>query len=74
MTHFPVDVTVERLVEFRGTINAICIEEIGRLPTWGAPADPVGEIMELMAFQGQTGEQLRAWLRESAEARAYRGA
>ena len=68
---FPIDVTVERLVEFRGTIDAICRQEIGRLPTHTA-GDPVGEIMLLMAMEGQTGQQLTAWLHDQPEAVAFR--
>jgi hypothetical protein len=72
-TRFPVNVTVARLVEFRATVNAICQQELGRLPAWGAPDDSVGEIMELMALQGQTGPQLIAWLHAQPEAVAHRG-
>ena len=68
---FPIDVTVERLVEFSGTIDAICRQEIGRLPTHTA-GDPVGEILLLMAMEGQTGEQLTAWLHDQPEAVAFR--
>lgn len=71
MSTFPVDITTERLLEFWGTINAICLQEIGRTGTHTA-GDPVFEIMEMMAFEGQTGEQLTAWLHEQPEAVAYR--
>jgi len=66
-----IDVTVARLLEFRGTIDAICQQELGRLPSH-TEGDPVGEIMLLMALQGQTGEQLTAWLHDQPEAVAYR--
>src|SRR4051812_19592998 len=70
-TTFPVDVTTDRLVEFDGTINAICLQEIGRIPSTGNPADSVREIMLLMAMQGQTGEQLQAWLHDQPKAIPY---
>lgn len=70
-TTFPTDITVERLLEFWGTINAICLQEIGRVGSHTG-GDPVFEIMELMAFEGQTGEQLTAWLHDQPEAVAYR--
>ena len=79
-TTFPIDVTTDRLVEFLagpglGTIRTIAIEEIGRDP-FIAPsptsADAVGVIMLEMALQGQTGEQIRAWLHDQPEAVAYR--
>jgi hypothetical protein len=70
-TTFPIDVTVDRLVEFAGTIDAICLQEIGRRPTH-TPGDPVGEILQLMALHGRTGEELVAWLHEQPEAVAFR--
>jgi hypothetical protein len=74
-THFPVDVTTDRLIEFLGTIRAICVQEIGRDP-YLAPSptheDSVGAIMLLFAMEGWTGEQLTDWLHDSAEAIAYR--
>lgn len=70
-TTFPIDITSARLVEFWGTINAICLQEIGRVGSHTAD-DAVFEIMELMAFEGQTGEQLTAWLHDQPEAIAYR--
>jgi hypothetical protein len=73
VTTFPVEITVARLVEFRGTIEAICLAEVGRLPSWGKEDDPMAEIMELMAFHGSTGEQLQAWLHASEEAKHFRG-
>jgi hypothetical protein len=71
-TTFPVDVTVDRLVEFNGTIDAICLQEIGRIPSTGNHADAAREVMLLMAMQGQTGAQLQAWLHDQPEAIAYR--
>jgi hypothetical protein len=70
-TTFPVDVTVDRLVEFHGLADALCQEELGRLPSHTA-GDPVAEIIELMALQGRTGEQIQAWLHEQPEAVAHR--
>lgn len=71
MSTFPIDITSDRLVEFWGTINAICLQEIGRVGSHNA-GDPVFEIMEMMAFEGKTGEELTAWLHEQPEAIAYR--
>jgi hypothetical protein len=73
-TVFPIDVTVDRLVEFLapdGTINSICLSEIGRLPTH-TKGDPVGEILLLMALRGADGAALRSWLHDSDEAIAFR--
>jgi len=74
-TTFPTDVTTDRLIEFVGTIRAICADEIGRDP-YLAPsptsADAVGAIMLLDAMNGKTGEELRAWLHASEEAEQYR--
>src|SRR5215212_171737 len=72
MTTFALDITTERLVEFNATINALCQEEIGRIPSAGNAADAVREIMMLMALQGRTGEQLREFLHEQPEAVAHR--
>ncbi len=71
-TVFPVDVTVERLVEFNGTISAICQQSIGRVPPTGNPVDSVREIMLLMALQGSTGKEMQDWLSAQPEAVAYR--
>jgi len=68
MTTFALDITTERLVEFNATINAICQQEIGRIPSVGNADDPVREIMMLMALQGRTGEQLREFLHKQSEA------
>jgi hypothetical protein len=70
-TTFPIDVTVDRLVEFHGLADILCREELGRLPSHTSD-DPVAEIIELMALQGQTGEQIRAWLHDQPEAIAHR--
>lgn len=72
-TTFPVDVSIARLVEFHGLADALCRAELGRLPTH-TDGDPVGEIIELLAMQGQTGEQIQAWLHATDEAVAFRGA
>jgi len=79
-TTFPIAVTVERLIEFLsgpglGTIRSLSEEEIGRdvfhdpSPTFD---DSAGAQMLLMALEGKTGDELRAWLHNSAEAEAYR--
>jgi hypothetical protein len=70
-TTFPIDVTVDRLVEFHGLADALCHVELGRLPSH-TPGDPVAEIICLQALQGQTGEQIQAWLHAQPEAVAYR--
>ncbi len=72
MTTFPVTVTAERLVEFNGTISAICAQTIGRVPPSGNPADAVRENMLLMALEGATGKDLQDWLSAQPEAIAYR--
>lgn len=70
-TTFPVAVTVDRLVEFHGLANALCLAELGRLPAHNA-GDPVAEIIEMMALQGQTGQQIQEWLHAQPEAVAHR--
>ena len=74
-TVFPTDVTTDRLIEFMGTIRAICGEEIGRDPYLNpSPTadDSVGTLMLLDAMNGKTGAELQAWLHEQPEAVAYR--
>jgi hypothetical protein len=70
-TTFPINVTVDRLVEFHGLADALCLAEIGRLPTHKA-GDPVAEIIELKAMQGETGQQIQEWLHDQPEAVAHR--
>jgi len=70
-TTFPIAVTTDRLVEFHGLADILCSEELGRLPSHTTD-DPVAEIIELMALQGQTGDQIRAWLHDTPEAIAHR--
>ncbi len=70
-TTFPIDVTVDRLIEFHGLADALCLQELGRLPSHTA-GDPVAEIIELQALQGQTGAQIQAWLHQQPEAVAHR--
>lgn len=70
-TTLPIAVTVDRLIEFHGLADALCLQELGRLPTHTA-GDPVAEIILLQALQGQTGEQIQAWLHDQPEAIAYR--
>jgi hypothetical protein len=70
-TTFPVNVTVDRLIEFYGLANALCLAELGRLPTHKA-GDPVAEVIELKAMQGETGQQIQAWLHDQPEAVAHR--
>lgn len=79
-TTFPIDVTSERLIEFLsgpglGTIRTIAEQEIGRDPfVEPSPTadDSCGVTMLLMALNGATGEDLRAWLHDSQEAIDYR--
>src|SRR5215510_585781 len=79
-TTFPIVVDVNRLIEFLagpgyGTIRTISIEEIGR-DCYVSPSptgdDSCGAQMLLMALQGKTGEEIRAWLHDSEEAIAWR--
>ena len=73
-TTFPIEVTVDRLIEFigrGGTIDAICLAEIGRVPTH-TKGDPVGEIMLLMAREGADGPTLQTWLHDQGEAVEFR--
>lgn len=70
-TTFPIEVTVDRLVEFHSLADALCLAELGRLPSHTI-GDPVGEIIEMMALQGRTGEQIQAWLHDQPEAIAWR--
>lgn len=71
MSNFPIDVTTARLVEFHQLADWLCAQELGRLPSH-TDGDPVGEIIELMALQGHTGEQIQAWLHDQPEAVAHR--
>jgi len=77
-TTFPIDVTVDRLIEFTGfagTIRQIGLAEIGRdvfAPPSPTPDDAVGAIMLQMALEGQTGAEIQAWLHDTAEAEAWR--
>jgi len=79
-TTFPITVDVNRLIEFLagpnyGTIRTISQEEIGR-DCYVAPSptgdDSCGAQMLLMALNGKTAEEIRAWLHESEEAAAWR--
>src|SRR5215468_8650198 len=79
-TVLPIEVTVDRLIEFLagaglGTIRTISQEELGR-DVFAAPsptsADAAGAIMLQMALEGQTGDQIRAWLHDQPEAIKYR--
>src|SRR5215831_11019198 len=79
-TTFPIEVTVDRLIEFLagpgyGTIRTISIEEIGR-DCYVSPSptgdDSCGAQTLLMALQGKTGEEIRAYLHDSEEAAAWR--
>lgn len=71
MSNFPIDVTVRRLVEFHGLADALCLQELGRLPTH-TDGDSIAEIILLKALQGQTGEQIQAFLHAEPEAVAHR--
>jgi hypothetical protein len=80
MTTFPIDVTVERLIEFlsgpgRGTLRSLSVQELGR-DVYRDPSptvdDAAGAILLLQALEGKTGEELRAWLHASDEAAAFR--
>jgi hypothetical protein len=70
-TTFPIVVTAARLIEFYELADALCLEELGRMPTHTA-TDSVAEVIKLRALQGQTGPEIRAWLREQPEAVAFR--
>jgi hypothetical protein len=71
MTHFPIEVTVARLVEFHRLADALCLQELGRLPGHTLD-DPVAEIITLKALQGQTGPEIHWWLSAQPEAVGYR--
>jgi hypothetical protein len=79
-TTFPIDVTPERLIEFLagpglGTIRTISEQEIGRdvyLDPSPTTDDSAGVTMLLMAFNGATAEDLRAYLHDSPEGEAWR--
>jgi len=71
MTQFPIEVNVTRLVEFHQLADWLCLQELGRLPSHTTD-DPVGEIIELMALEGQTGDQIQVWLHNQPEAIAHR--
>lgn len=71
MTQFPINVTIARLLEFHQLADALCQQELGRLPSHTV-GDPVAEMILLMALNGETGPQIQAWLHEQPEAIAYR--
>jgi hypothetical protein len=77
-TTFPIDVTIDRLIEFTsgvGTIRIIGLEEIGRdvfLSPSPTVDDAAGAIMLQMALEGASAEDLRAWLHDQPEAIAWR--
>jgi hypothetical protein len=60
-----------RLIEFHGLADALCLQELGRVPTH-TDGDPVAEIILLQALNGETGPDIQAWLHEQPEAIAYR--
>jgi hypothetical protein len=75
-TTFPIDVTVERLIEFlSGSLRTIARDEIGR-DVYLAPSptaeDAAGAIILLQALQGKTGDEIRAFLHAQPEAVAFR--
>ncbi len=70
-TTYPIDITVERICEFYQLADALCLRELGRLPTH-THDDPVAEIIVIQAFEGQTGEQIQQWLTAMPEAVSYR--
>lgn len=72
-------ITPNALQMFMATIEALCLDELGRRPTWLAPDDSVGVI--LLSFAVNTSmpdgtvtsaETLRAWLHDQPEAVAHR--
>ncbi len=70
-TTIPTNLSPENLLMYYLTINDLCMQELGRLPSWSVPPgtdDLVGEIMLEMALEGKIGEELRAWLRAQPEA------
>ncbi|HMF96377.1 MAG TPA: hypothetical protein VKE96_18880 [Vicinamibacterales bacterium] len=79
-TTFPIDVTVERLIEFLsgpglGTLRTIARDEIGRdvyLTPSPTTDDAIGAIMLLQALEGKTGDEIRASLHAQPEAVAFR--
>jgi hypothetical protein len=58
---------------YKRTIEALCLEELGRAASWTGE-DLVAGILLQMAIEGQTGEGLRAWLHDQPEAIAHRTA
>lgn len=72
MTHtIAVDPTVAWLNGALDTIQTLCLQELGRAPSYKAE-DPVAGIMLRMALMGQTGAQLQVWLHAQPEAVAHR--
>src|SRR5258708_4591219 len=76
-TVLPIDLSLDRLLEFVATIRAISHDEIGRDP-FEAPSpnadDPAAVLMLMMAFHGRTGTDIPAWLHDQPEAVAWRSA
>src|SRR5262252_1495925 len=79
-TTLPIALTTDRLIEFLagpglGTIRTISMDEIGR-DCYAAPSptadDSCGATMLMMALQGQSAEDIRAYLHDSDEAVAWR--
>jgi len=67
MTTIPVDLTVENIQMFLGTIVAVVQEEFGRTPDFRNPNDSVAAVLMMMALQGKTVDDMRAYLRAQPE-------
>jgi hypothetical protein len=66
-TTLPIDLTDTSLQMFIGTAIAVTREELGRLPNFEHPPDLVGAHLVMMALNGQTVDDMRAWVRAGAE-------
>jgi hypothetical protein len=67
MTTIPVDLTVENIQMYLGTIIAVVREEYGRVPDFQNASDSVAAVLMVMALQGKTVDDMRAYLRAQPE-------
>src|SRR5262249_58229201 len=67
MPTIAVNPTVDNLQMFLGTIMAVCSSDLGRVPDFQNPNDSIGAVMLNMALNGKTGDDLRAFVRQTPE-------
>ncbi|HMF93341.1 MAG TPA: hypothetical protein VKE96_03570 [Vicinamibacterales bacterium] len=67
MATIPVDLTVENLQMYLGTIQAILKQELGRMPDFENKNDSIGAVLLSMALTGKTGADMLAFVQQTAE-------